>query len=270
MIIVIIENEIKKGSDFLKIITIMNQKGGVAKTTTAVNVSGILVELNKRVLLIDMDEQANATKSFDFEKPKLAMPDLMRKKEISESDIEAAIVKTSIGLDLLTANRKFANIDKDIEGDKQVKLKEILDKIDNERYDFAIIDTPPTLGMLSVNSIVSANYVIIPVYAEYYSMLGINELMNTINITKENFNPGLDVLGIVLTKYDARTSISNNLKDDLEGAFKEKMFNTQIRQNIDIVYAQEELQTINNYNKKSNGYKDYSNLVQEILERCEN
>lgn len=250
-------------------ISVTNQKGGVGKTTTAVNLAGAFAELGKSILLVDIDAQANTTNSMgindkDLEKTVFDLLDL----KVTKEEVKDVIIKTEFNIDVLPSNISLAVAEQTLVAkmNREYMLKKILNHIESE-YDLIIIDTPPSLGLLSINSLVAADYVIVPIYASYFSIKGISDLIDTLNLVQENINENLEIMGVLLSRFDSRKKISIDIKDNLGKAFEGKVFNTFIRQSVDIEYAQDEQKPVNFYNNKSNGSIDYLNLAKEILER---
>lgn len=251
------------------IISIFNQKGGVAKTTTAINLGAALSQLGKRVLIVDTDPQANATVGFGLNDEELpeTIYSLLTSKKVKKERILEVIKKTSYeNLDLLPADITLSDAEITLSQvmSRETILSRILEQIDNE-YDYIFIDCPPSLGLLSINSLVASDGLIIPVTASYFSIKGIKHLLNTVQLVQENLKPELDILGVLITNYDARKNIAKEVRASLTKAFGDKVFSAIIRTNSQIEYAQDAQQPIIFFNKKSHGFDDYMELAQEVL-----
>ncbi|SHH42464.1 ParA family protein [Tepidibacter thalassicus] len=252
-----------------KIISIFNHKGGVAKTTTAINLGAALTTKNKKVLLVDMDAQANTTVGvgIDEEKLEVTIYDLLISKEFKKERILEVMKETSYkNLYILPSDITLSNAEITLSSalSRENILNRILKQIKND-FDYIIIDCPPSLGLLSVNSLVASDSLIIPVSTSYFSIKGIKHLIETYNLVKENLKEDLDIMGVLITMYDARKNISKDIKDSLKSVFKDKVFNTLIRINSQIEYAQDRQTPIIYFNKNCNGYTDYMNLADEVI-----
>lgn len=248
------------------VISIASQKGGVGKSTTALALGSILGFKNKKVLLIDMDSQVNLTYSSGIDKPTKTITDVLG-GECSSSE---AIVKCKY-YDLLCADKYLSNVEmSDVE---PTLLRKIVSQPNISKvYDYVIIDTPPSLGNLSYNSLVASDYVIVPVEASVFSMQGIVQLYNTIQNIREHNNKSLKILGILLIKYNKRAILSRNIRDSLHNYAKiinTSVFNTSIRQGIAVTEAQFKQQPLIDYAGKSKPALDYINFADEVLERIE-
>jgi len=251
------------------IITLFNQKGGVGKTTTAINLGSCLAELGKKVLLVDMDAQANTTSGLGIDKTQLEsnIYKLLTSKQVSKEEIQEAVIETKYeNLYLIASHISLANAEITLSNamSRENILKRILDTI-KDYFDYVIIDSPPSLGLLSINSLVACDKLIIPVSTTYFAIEGIDDLLNTVNLVRDNLKPDLDILGVLITQYDKRTKISKDIKTKLINVFGNKVFKTFIRTNIDIGYSQEKRIPINEYNKTCNGYIDYIKLAKEVI-----
>lgn len=250
-----------------KVISIASQKGGVGKSTTALALSSILGQ-NKRVLLIDMDSQANATYSSGIDNPAKTVTDVLGQ----ECLVEESIVKCKY-YDLLSADKYLSNVEMSSDIEPTLLKKFVLQSALVKEYDYIIIDTPPSLGNLSYNSLVASDYVIIPIEASIFAIQGILQLHNTIQNVREYHNRNLNILGILLIKYNKRTILSRDIRNSLCNYAKiinTSVFNTTIRQGIAVTEAQYQQQPLIDYASKSKPALDYINFTNEVLERIEN
>ena len=250
-----------------KIIAIANQKGGVGKTTTSINLASGLAYLNKRVLLVDFDPQGNATQGvgYSVKGDELTIYDAI----LDDTDIKECI-KTlrNPPLDLLPASITLAGADLEmanIEKDREKLLKRNLDGLKDD-YDFIIIDCPPSLGLLNTNALTAADSVIIPVQCEYYALEGVTQLLQTIRLVQKLFNPDLRIEGVLLTMFDARTNLSVEVQQEGHRHFKEKAYRTYIPRNIKLSEAPSQGKSIYDYAINSEGARAYVSLTKEVIE----
>ena len=215
-----------------RIIAVANQKGGVGKTTTSTNLSACLAELNKKVLLIDIDPQGNATSGVGVDKNQLE--NTVYEMIIGECEMEECLLKGVIdNLDLLPSNVNLSGAEIDLIGveEREYILKKKIDEI-KDNYDFIVIDCPPSLNMLTVNAMTTADSVLVPIQCEYYALEGLSQLIHTINLVKERLNPTLEIEGVVFTMYDARTNLSLNVVENVKSNLKQNVYKTIIPRNI--------------------------------------
>ena len=254
------------------IIAVTNQKGGVGKTTSVLNIGVFLAYKGKKVLLIDIDPQANLTSGLGFDKNE-------KKKKASTYDIlinktsaKDAIQKSRIpNLSIISSSIELAGAEVEMVNtmSRESILKKSLDELKGE-YDYILIDCPPSLGLLTINSQVAADKVIIPVQAEYYALEGLGQLVNTIQLVRNNLNPALEIGGIVLTMFDTRTNLSKDIAIELKNHFDNKLFDTLVPRNIKLSEAPSHGLAIMEYEPESSGAIAYKRLTEEIINRFEN
>ena len=251
-----------------RIISIANQKGGVGKTTTAVNVSAILAKRGKKVMLIDADPQGNASSGLGLEKEtENSLYDVL----INDVDLESTLQDTTIKtLKVCPSNMNLAGAEVELvsQMSREQRLKEKLDVIKDD-FDFIIIDCPPSLGLITLNAFTASDSVLIPVQCEYFALEGLGQLLNTINLVKKHLNKGLEVEGAVLTMYDMRTNLSNQVVKEVKRYFEDKVYKTVIPRNIKLSEAPSYGMPITLYDPKSKGARAYEKLAREIMKNEE-
>lgn len=255
---------IRKAYMMGRIIAIANQKGGVGKTTTSTNLSACLAEMNKKVLLIDIDPQGNATSGVGVDKNQLE--NTVYEMIIGECKLEECILRNVIdNLDLLPSNVNLSGAEIDLIGveSREYILKKSIDEI-KDNYDFIIIDCPPSLNMLTVNAMTTADSVLVPIQCEYYALEGLSQLIHTINLVKERLNPGLEIEGVVFTMYDARTNLSLQVVENVKENLRQNVYKTIIPRNIRLAEAPSHGLPINLYDSKSAGAESYRLLAEEV------
>jgi len=252
-----------------RIIAIANQKGGVGKTTTAINLSAALAEKNKQVLLIDLDPQGNATSGVGIENNQLeyTVYDLI----LGEAPIQSCIEYTEFeNLYLIPSNVDLAAAEIELIGiqEKEFIIKKEVDKI-KDRYDFILIDCPPSLNLLTINAMTTADTVLVPIQCEYYALEGLSQLIHTINLVRERLNPYLDTEGIVFTMFDARTNLSLQVVENVRANVKQNVYSTIIPRNVRLAEAPSHGFPITIYDTKSAGAESYRALAEEVMNREE-
>lgn len=252
-----------------KVISIFNQKGGVGKTTTSINLSAGIGRLGKKILLIDLDPQGNATSGLGIEKA--SDHPIIYDVLVGNEDIEKTIRPTSAeNVDIIPANNELAGLEIELakEGNWQNILRDVLVDTRN-RYDFIIIDCPPSLGILSVIGLIASNSVIIPIQCEYYALEGVSQLFETIKLVRQGLNPGLEVEGVVLSMFDGRTNLSIQVVEEVKAFFKGKVYVSLIPRNVRLAEAPSHGLSIMDYDLKSKGAEAYMDLAEEFLELVE-
>jgi chromosome partitioning protein len=248
----------------MSVIAVTNQKGGVGKTTTAVNLAYNLAKSGKSVLLIDLDPQGNATSGLGVDKSKLKST---TRDALRSSSVQDAILPTNYkNLYLLPTDPQLATIETELatEKDRALRLKKALT---DHPFDIILIDCPPSLGLLTVNALTSANSVIIPVQTEYYALEGLGQLLETMKLVRSALNPNLSILGVVMTMHNSRTTLSAQVEEQLKKNFGERVFHTVVPRNIRVAEAPSHGKPVGEYDKWSKGARAYKNLTKEVQER---
>lgn len=248
-----------------KIIAVVNQKGGVGKTTTAVNLAAALTEAGKRVLLCDFDPQANATSGMGIEKRKVqkSIYDVV----VNGSSVESAIVKTKFG-DVLPSSPDLAGAAVELISmeDPNYRLRNALNVI-RGRYDAIFIDCPPSLEMLTLNGLAAADGILVPVQCEYYALEGLADLMTTLRLVKKRINPNLEIFGVALTMFDGRTNFSTQVAQEVRRHFPGKVYATVIPRNVRLAEAPSHGLPVTAYDRNSRGAHAYRAMAQEIIKK---
>ena len=252
-----------------KIVSIANQKGGVGKTTTSINLSTILAKKGKKVLMIDADPQGNASSGvgIDRDEIELSVYDIL----INDVQIEEVVKKTNIkNLDICPSNINLAGAEVELVSvmSREHRLKEKLDLV-KDRYDYIIIDCPPSLGLITLNAFTASNSVLIPVQCEYYALEGLGQLLNTISLVKKHLNKEIEIEGALLTMYDARTNLSNQVVKEVKKYFNNKVYKNVIPRNVKLSEAPSYGMPITIYDPRSKGAKSYEKFVKEFIKNNE-
>lgn len=252
-----------------RIIAVANQKGGVGKTTTTINLSACLAEQGQKVLVIDVDPQGNTTSGLGIDKNNTenTVYELM----LGEASINDCIYKSVMDdLDVIPSNVNLAGAEIDLIDidNREYILKKIVDSL-KEKYDFILLDCPPSLSMLTVNAMTAANTVLVPIQCEYYALEGLSQLIRTINLVKQKLNPELEIEGVVFTMYDARTNLSLQVVENVKANLKQTVYKTIIPRNIRLAEAPSHGLPINLYDTKSAGAESYRLLADEVIHRGE-
>ncbi|MBQ7942610.1 MAG: ParA family protein [Lachnospiraceae bacterium] len=250
-----------------RIIAIANQKGGVGKTTTSINLSACIAAKGKKVLVIDIDPQGNTTSGYGIEKNELE--NTIYELILGDCSVEDCILKNVIpNVSILPSNVNLAAAEIELIGveRKEYILRNEIDWV-KDRYDYIIIDCPPSLSLLTVNAMTTADSVLVPIQCEYYALEGLSQLIHTVNLVKERLNPDLEMEGVVFTMYDSRTNLSAQVVENVKSHLKQKVYNTLIPRNIRLAEAPSYGQPINIYDPKSTGAESYMSLAAEVINR---
>lgn len=244
------------------VIAILNQKGGVGKTTTTINLAAYLAKLKRRVLIVDADPQGNATSGVGLNKDQLeaTLCDIL----LSGANLSKVLLRTDFDdIDILPTNARLASVELDLASvpDREGQLKKALAGLD---YDYILIDCPPALGLLTINALTAADQVLIPVQSEYYALEGLSQLLQVMQHVQVKFNPGLELLGVVMTMYDKRTSLSEQVYREVQKHFGDKICASVIPRNVRLAEAPSHGKPIAEYDKWSKGARAYKSLAKEI------
>ena len=253
-----------------RVIAVANQKGGVGKTTTAINLSSSLVELGKSVLTIDMDPQGNTTSGLGLDKNEVDAT--VYELILDEASVDEAVT-TSImeGLDVIASNINLSGAEVELISieNKEFLLKEKIDTI-KDNYDFVIIDCPPSLNLLTINAMTTADSILVPIQCEYYALEGLSQLIHTIDLIKDRLNPGLEIEGVVFTMYDSRTNLSLQVVENVKENLDRNIYKTIIPRNIRLAEAPSYGMPINMYDRRSTGAEAYRLLAEEVIQYSSN
>lgn len=250
------------------VISIVNQKGGVGKTTTTVNLSAYLAQRGKKVLVVDLDPQGNATSGYGFDKSELetSVYDLL----VNETPITEVIRSTNRkNLDICPTNINLAGAEVELVSamSRETILKRALDTV-SQNYDFVLIDCPPSLGLLTLNALAASTDVIVPIQGEYYALEGLTQLIDTINLVRKHLNPTIGIFGVVITMFDGRTQLTRQVTEEVKKYFGDKVFSTVIPRNIRLAEAPSYGKTIAEYDPRSRGGQTYNDLALEVIKRA--
>lgn len=252
-----------------RVIAITNQKGGVGKTTTAINLAACLAEADQKCLLVDFDPQGNATSGVGIEKSQLEKT--VYELLVGECEIEDCIIQEAEEyLDLLPSNVNLAGAEIELleMENKESILKHYLNPI-RDLYDFTIIDCPPSLSILTINALTAADTVLVPIQCEYYALEGLNQVMKTINLVRKKMNPSLKMEGVVFTMYDARTNLSLEVVESVKASLKENIYKTIIPRNVRLAESPSHGMPITQYDSRSTGAESYRLLAAEVIGRMD-
>lgn len=251
-----------------RIISIINQKGGVGKSTTAVNLAAALGELGKKVLIVDFDPQGNSTSGLGIEKEELEQ--CVYDALLNDVPAENLLIQANCkNVTVIPATIQLAGAEIELVSAmaRETRLKELLEPV-QENYDFVFIDCPPSLGLLTINALTAADSVLIPIQCEYYALEGVTKLLESMRMVKSKINKGLEVFGVLLTMYDSRTSLANQVVDEVKQYFGDKVFNTLIPRTVKISEAPSFGMSVIQYAPQNKGAQSYMELAEEVIDRA--
>lgn len=251
-----------------KILALVNQKGGVGKTTTCINLAAYLATRGQRTLLVDLDPQGNATSGLGLDKKAIEQSTYdMLINRVSINDVQRETKQPNLYICPGTIDLAGAEIELVGMNQREFVLKEVLSTL-NRTYEYILIDCPPSLGILTLNALTAAEGVIIPIQGEYYALEGVTQLMETIRLVKTGLNPTLEIFGVVVTMFDQRVQLANQVNDEVRAYFGDAVFETIIPRNVRLSEAPGYGQPINQYDYRSKGAEAYHNLAREVMERA--
>lgn len=260
-------NDLKKADRKGLAIAIMNQKGGVGKTTTTINLSAALGEKKKKILVVDFDPQGNTTSGYGIEKGKIGST--IYDALINDDPVETTIIPTETKrVDIIPATIQLTGAEIELVPmmARESRLKEVLSPIINS-YDYVIIDCPPSLGLLTINALTTANKLIVPIQCEFYALEGVTKMLDTIRLVKQRLNKNLELLGILMTMYDKRTTLSNQVIDEVRDYFGEQVFDTVIPRSVKLAEAPGFGMPVTKYAPSHRGAEAYRSLAKEVIRR---